>query len=123
MGLAGLPRPATRFARFMEGPLLAPLRNRRRWLTVVGLGLLAVFIAGIWFVGQNWPFRYRKMKPLLENVFGCQIQVAQYHRIYFPSPGFVATNLTLRRKSAPHQPRSAPCGNSGCRAAGSTFSC
>ena len=61
-------------------------------------------MAGIWFAGQNWPFRYRKMKPLLEDVFGSQIAIANYHRTYFPNPGFIATGLTLRRKSAPDQP-------------------
>jgi hypothetical protein len=58
----------------------------------------------IWFAGQNWPYRYRIMKPLLEDVFGCQIAIARYHRTYFPNPGFIATGLTLRRKTAPGQP-------------------
>jgi hypothetical protein len=44
------------------------------------------------------------MKPLLEDVFGSQIHITHYHRVYFPDPGFIATGLTLRRKSAPDQP-------------------
>ncbi len=44
------------------------------------------------------------MKPLLEDVLGCQIVITRYHRTYFPNPGFIATGLTLRRKSAPDQP-------------------
>lgn len=71
---------------------------------IAGWIALAAVMVGIWFAGQNWPFRYRKMKPLLEDVFGSQIAIARYHRTYFPNPGFVATGLTLRRKSAPDQP-------------------
>ncbi len=32
------------------------------------------------------------------------MEVTSYHRIYFPNPGFVATGLTLRRKSALNLP-------------------
>jgi len=69
-----------------------------------GFVLLAGVITGIWFLGQNWPFRYRVMHPLLEDVFGSQIHIAHYHRMYFPHPGFIATGLTLRSRSAPGQP-------------------
>lgn len=79
-------------------------RRRRRLLIVAGWLALAGVMIGIWFTGQNWPFRYIKMKPLLEDVFGSQIQITHYHRVYFPNPGFIATGLTLRRKSAPDQP-------------------
>jgi hypothetical protein len=81
-----------------------PARRRPRWLVIAGWVGLACVMAGIWFVGQNWPYRYRKMKPLLEDVLGCQIVITRYHRTYFPNPGFIATGLTLQRKSAPDQP-------------------
>ncbi|UWZ84067.1 AsmA-like C-terminal region-containing protein [Occallatibacter riparius] len=81
-----------------------PARRRPRWLLIAGWVALACVMVGIWFVGQNWPYRYRKMKPLLEDVLGCQITITRYHRTYFPNPGFIATGLTLKRKSAPHQP-------------------
>lgn len=76
----------------------------RRWLIAAGFVLLAGLMTGIWFVGQNWPFRYRKIHPLLEDVFGSQVIIRHYHRVYFPHPGFIATDLTIRRKSAPGQP-------------------
>ncbi|HEY6490751.1 MAG TPA: AsmA-like C-terminal region-containing protein [Terracidiphilus sp.] len=41
------------------------------------------------------------MKPLLEDMLGSQLEIAHYHRTYFPHPGFVAEGLILRRKSAP----------------------
>jgi len=78
-------------------------RKRRlpRWLVITGFAVLAGVMIGIWFAGQNWPFRYRKMKPMLEEVFGSQVAISNYHRVYFPNPGFIATGLTIRRKSAP----------------------
>jgi AsmA-like C-terminal region len=82
----------------------SPIPRRRRWLILTGWLVLAAVMVGIWFTGQNWPYRYRKMKPLLEDVLGCQIAITRYHRTYFPNPGFIATGLTLRRKSAPDQP-------------------
>ena len=60
--------------------------------------------AAFWFVDANWPYRYRKIHPLLEDVFASQVKISQYHRTYFPNPGFMAVGLTLRRKSAPDAP-------------------
>jgi hypothetical protein len=85
-------------------PHFHPSRPARRWLIAAGFVLLAGLMTGIWFLGQNWPFRYRKIHPLLEDVFASQIHIAHYHRLYFPHPGFIATGLTLRSRSAPGQP-------------------
>lgn len=82
-------------------PHFHPSRRARRWLAAGGFVLLAGVMIGIWFVGQNWPFRYHKIHPLLEDVFGSQIHIAHYRRNYFPHPGFVATGLTLRPRSGP----------------------
>jgi hypothetical protein len=46
-----------------------------------------------------WPFRYREIHPLLEEMFGNQVRIGHYHRVYFPHPGFIATNLTLSPKN------------------------
>src|SRR5690348_4690788 len=71
-------------------------------MTVVGVGvLLAVAIV---LVGANWPYRHRKIKPMLEDVLASQVTFTGYHRIYFPNPGFVAIGITMRRKSAPNLP-------------------
>jgi hypothetical protein len=87
----------------LQQPPVDP-RRLRRWILVASWVALACVMAGIWFVGQNWPYRYRIMKPLLEDVLGCQIVVTRYHRTYFPNPGFIATGITMQRKTAPHQP-------------------
>jgi hypothetical protein len=63
-----------------------------------------VFVAAFWFINEHWPYRYREVKPLLENVLASQVTIAKYHRTYFPNPGFVATGLILRRTSALNLP-------------------
>jgi hypothetical protein len=55
---------------------------------------------GFYFISSNWPYRYRKIRPLLEDDLASQVEVTSYHRTYFPHPGFVANGLTLRRKTA-----------------------
>jgi hypothetical protein len=59
---------------------------------------------GVRYINAHWPYRYRNVEPLLETVFASKIKIDHYHRTYFPSPGFVATGLTLRRNSAPDLP-------------------
>jgi AsmA-like C-terminal region len=44
-----------------------------------------------------WPFRYREVHPLLEEVFQSKVTVSGYHRTYFPHPGFVADGVTFYR--------------------------
>jgi AsmA-like C-terminal region len=97
MAITGLPNPMTKHPR-------VAYFGRRPWLAGIGLMLLAAFMAGVYFAGEHWPYRYREIKPLLEDVFGSQVIITRYHRTYFPHPGFMATGITLRRKSAPDQP-------------------
>lgn len=74
---------------------------RRHWYALAG-GVAVLLIVGVaaWLVNGHWPYRYRNVKPMLENVFASQITFGQYHRIYFPNPGFVADKVTLRRNTA-----------------------
>jgi hypothetical protein len=44
-----------------------------------------------------WPFRYREVHPLLEQVFRSRVNVEKYHRTYLPHPGFVAEGVTFYR--------------------------
>ena len=77
--------------------------NRRWILWFVGL-VVTLLAAGVYLADQHWPFRYRNIHPLLEQIFASRITVGAYHRIYFPHPGFVAKGLTLRRNAAPDLP-------------------
>lgn len=76
----------------------------RPWLIAAAITVVVVAPLAIYFINANWPFRYRKIHPLLEDVFASQVAITSYHRTYWPNPGFVAEGLTLRRKSATDQP-------------------
>ena len=79
-------------------------RRRKRLLRLGGIAVVVVLGVGVFFADAHWPYRYRIVKPLLEDVLGSQVEIAHYHRTYFPHPGFVAEGLTLRRKSATDLP-------------------
>ena len=76
----------------------SPFRLTRCWLIVLLITAPLLAIGGS-IAAVNWPFRYKKIHPLLEDMFGNQVKIARYHRTYFPNPGFVATGLTLTHKS------------------------
>jgi hypothetical protein len=69
-----------------------------------GIPTLVLIILGLVLVSIHWPYRYRVIKPLLEEVLASQVKIGHYHRTYFPHPGFMATDITLQRKSAPGLP-------------------
>lgn len=69
-------------------------------LSIAGCGL---FVLGC-FTAIYWPYRYREIHPLLIQIFGSQVKVTHYRRVYLPHPGFIATGITITRPSAPHQP-------------------
>jgi hypothetical protein len=78
-------------------------QNAIRWISCT-VALVLLLAIGIYFANAHWPYRYRIVKPLLEDVLASQLQISSYHRTYFPHPGFVAAGITLRRKSAPDLP-------------------
>jgi hypothetical protein len=71
---------------------------------VVVVATAVLVAAGTVFVSANWPYRHRKIKSMLEDVLSSQVTILHYHRTYFPHPGFMATGITMRRKSAPDLP-------------------
>ena len=89
-------------------PVVRPARNLWHkaplWMHCVVVATAALLATGFVFVSANWPYRYRKIKPMLEDVLASQVKISRYHRTYFPHPGFVATGITMRRKSAPDLP-------------------
>lgn len=77
--------------------------SRRALPWIAGAVVLAA-VAGLIVSNALWPYRYRNVEPLLENVLASKIKIDHYRRTYFPHPGFVATGLTLRRNSTPDVP-------------------
>src|SRR5215831_4206447 len=55
----------------------------------------AVLAIAVVLISSNWPYRHRKIKPMLEDMLASQVTFTRYHRIYFPNPGFVATGITM----------------------------
>jgi hypothetical protein len=81
-------------------PATPPRHRRRFWFIAFTIGFLIGAAIGFYFISSNWPYRYRKIRPLLEDDLASQVEMSSYHRTYFPHPGFAATGLTLRRKTA-----------------------
>ena len=79
-------------------------RRQFRWGLAACVPLIAALVAAVYIIDQYWPYRYRNVKPLLEQVLASRITVSEYRRTYFPHPGFVAKALTLRRNTAPDLP-------------------
>lgn len=68
-------------------------------ISIVAAGALLA-IATV-FISANWPYRHRKIHAMLEDVLTSDVTFTGYHRLYFPRPGFEATGITIRRKTAP----------------------
>ena len=71
------------------------------WVHFVVVGIAALLTVATIFISANWPYRHRKIRPMLEDVLTSDVVFTGYHRIYFPKPGFVASGVTIRRKTAP----------------------
>jgi hypothetical protein len=74
------------------------------WVHVIIVAVGAILATAVVLISANWPYRHRKIAPMLEDVLASQVTFTGYHRTYFPRPGFVATGITMRRKSAPNLP-------------------
>jgi len=79
-------------------------RRWMKWIMGASIGMVVLIAVGIYFAGTYWPYRHRVVDPQLDDIFGSQVKFSRYRRTYFPSPGFVAWGITLRRKSAPDLP-------------------
>jgi hypothetical protein len=76
----------------------------RLWTLCLILATGVFTVTGVFFVRANWPYRYRTVQPLLQEVFASQVKIGHYHLIYFPNPGLMAADITLSRNSAPNLP-------------------
>lgn len=74
------------------------------WAHVVVVAVAALVATTVGLVSAIWPYRHREIAPMLEDMLASQVTFTGYHRIYFPNPGFVATGITMRRRSAPDLP-------------------
>jgi len=76
-------------------------REAPLWLHIVVVSTGALLAVAVVLISANWPYRHRNIKPMLEDILTSDVAFSHYHRFYFPKPGFVATGVTIRRKTAP----------------------
>ncbi|MGH9586696.1 MAG: AsmA-like C-terminal region-containing protein [Acidobacteriaceae bacterium] len=84
------------------------VRRHKKLVWALCALFVAAAVTGGFFAEKYWPYRYRNVKPLLQQVFASKVTISHYRRTYFPHPGFVAKELTLRRNLSPG---SAPIGS------------
>ncbi len=72
-------------------------KRRIRTAEWVTFGIVAAAMVGVHLMFFFWPFRYREVHPLLEEIFQSRVEVHGYHRTYFPHPGFVADHVIFHR--------------------------
>ncbi len=79
-------------------------RQPRLWHLVTWFAFLSIALLIAIVANARWPYRYRIIKPMLEEVLAGHVTIAHYHRTYFPHPGFMATGITLDRNPTPGVP-------------------
>lgn len=81
-----------------------PKSRMPRWLQIVaGVACLAVLTLVV-MVLVRWPYRRATVTESLQQRFSSTIEVGNYHLVFFPSPGFVADRLVLRRIGSGNAP-------------------
>ena len=88
----------------MDAP--AAPKKTTRWHLAAWLvaALTALAVTGVVLMFVFWPFRYRRVHPLLEQAFQSRVEVERYYRTYFPHPGFVADGVTFWRTGHAGEP-------------------
>ena len=85
------------------GSALSFVHRRKKSCAIILSIECALLIFGC-VVAIHWPYRYREIHPLLIEVFGSEVKITRYRRVYLPHPGFIATGITITRPTAPHEP-------------------
>jgi AsmA-like C-terminal region len=71
------------------------------WLPIAGLLFLAILTATLFLLVRKWPFTEQNLIHGLQDKFGGTVAFKDFHRTYFPNPGCIADEVTLRRDSDP----------------------
>jgi hypothetical protein len=79
-------------------------KRRIHFTESVITGVIALAMIAVHLMFFFWPFRYRMVHPLLQQIFESKVVVQSYHRTYFPHPGFVADGVTFYRHGDTHIP-------------------
>jgi AsmA-like protein len=71
----------------------------RRVLRVAALCLAILLAIDICILVVKWPFERNRATESLEHFASSELQIGQFHKIFFPHPGYVAENLRFTRRS------------------------
>ncbi|HSU33649.1 MAG TPA: AsmA-like C-terminal region-containing protein [Bryobacteraceae bacterium] len=70
-----------------------------RYLLWCCITLLCLLVASGIILFIKWPFTEQHLLETLEHVSSSEVRLKQFHKIYFPHPGYVADGITFWRKS------------------------
>ncbi len=72
-------------------------RRTFRLVVIGGVVCLALLLSLVVLLTLKWPFTRQAVNQALEQQSDSRVQIASFHRMYFPHPGAVAENVTFRR--------------------------
>lgn len=71
----------------------------KRQLALSGAILLLLLVGDGAFLALNWPFKREKVIASLEHSAWSRVRIKRFHQVFFPSPGYVAEDVTFERDS------------------------
>ncbi len=69
----------------------------RNWLLLGAVALLAILVAGLVLLVQNWPFTRAQVEKDLAQATFSTVVIESFQQTYFPRPGCIAKGVTFRR--------------------------
>src|SRR3954453_10913460 len=91
---------------------------RLRVVLIVLLGLLGIVLA---ILAVNWPFTQEATIRSLEQVSASVVKIGRYEKVFFPHPGYIASDVTFSRESAANSRPLGSIGKLTCRASWHTL--
>jgi hypothetical protein len=77
-------------------------RARLLHLFKVGAVVLSVLFSGVLLVlAVKWPFAREATIRSLERVSASEVQIINFQKTFFPSPGYIAQDVTFKRPGSP----------------------
>jgi len=73
-------------------------------LRLGGIILLILFGGALLVLAVKWPFTREETTRYMEQISSSEVQMANFERLYFPQPGYIAQNVTISREPKPGAP-------------------
>src|SRR5271165_2648846 len=69
----------------------------KRWRPILAISLVVAVILGAIALARQWPFTRQAVIQSLQQQSGSPVEVAAFHRFYFPHPGCIAEGVTFQK--------------------------